>query len=145
MTIMTELIAAADATTNNDPESAYSVKDPYGTNEGLFTPQATWTAQGKPALILRQPPTAYLRTPSCRLDFLPSGGSAVTYTAAVKRFNRLTKNWYSPKDNASFNLTGYISVPLENLDQDPWVIILSSISAGTIRIMYDDEMMRKLL
>lgn len=140
---MATLVAAGDATTNPIPSSLSPV-DPFGSNNGLFTPQATWTAQGKPALVLIQPEEAFNPYAKCQFDFNPSGGAAVTYTVTLWRFNRITDTWYKPVDSPSLNMTGPQTTYLYNPGEQPWFPQLSNISAGTIRIMYDSDVMRAI-
>lgn len=143
---MATLVAAGDATTNPIPSSLSPV-DPFGTNDGLYTPQATWTAQAKPALVLKQPEQAfglYFSQPRCQLDFNPSGGAAVTYTVTLWRFNRVTDTWYKPVDSPSIGMTGPQTTYLYNPGEQPWFVQLSGISAGTIQVMYDSDVMRAI-
>ncbi len=142
MTNMAVLVAAGTALTNPNPNTGLTTVDPFGTNGGLYTPQQAWIDQAKMCIAMRQPTTAHLFLPSCRLDFQPSAGAAATYTVTMWHLNKITRTWYIPKDNNTFTLTGNQFTYLENPDTDPWFPQLSNISSGTVQIMYDGGLMR---
>jgi hypothetical protein len=143
MTTMVTLVAAATAATNPNPNSL-GVVDIYGTNNGLYTPQATWASQAQPALVLNQPLNGLLLPPSCQLDFYPLMGQAVTFRVGLWRFNRVTKTWSQPDVNNTPNIdmTGFTTTRLNDPGSAPWFIQLLNISAGAVQILSDSEKMR---
>jgi len=135
-----------DATSNPDPNSL-GTKAPYSAATAKstpppITPSAAWTTQAKPALfpIGAKDGSGDVQI---KVHFIPSNGAAVTYTVTIWMYNAVSNTWSKPKNNASVNYTGdtidYIDMP----GADAIFLQLSSISAGTISIYYDESNAKK--
>jgi hypothetical protein len=101
-----------------------------GTYSKVMVPRSAENNSGQVPLLLR---------------FEPLNGEAVTYTVIVWRLNvtatqtgASTRPWAKPVDTPAYTLTGSEVVPINNPGVTPWAIQLSSISAGNIRIWYDN-------
>lgn len=140
MTLSGLLKSAATATTNPDPNSL-TTPNPYPTpyvhSRSVSSGWTTQAATNCKALFHRGGSDGNGLRP-LQIAFTPSGGGAVTYTVTPWYFNKLSGKWHKPDDNAAMNLTGYAAIRLENLDQVPVFLQLSSISAGNIDIHFDN-------
>lgn len=130
------LVSAGTSTTNPDPNTL-TTHTPYPTPYvNRKTVSAAWTSQGSKALFPRNAIGGQGQV-AIPVQFVTSSAGA-TYTATMYIYNKLADKWVQPKDNGSFGLTGNVSTFIENPGDDPIFIQLSSISAGTVAIYFDN-------
>lgn len=145
MTTFALLGSGLNATTNPDPNTLTTV-NPLPTGVTLYqgTPNIAWTSQTKKCLIL--PPQGLVDSFSerCWLRFVPSGGSAVTYTITLWRFAlggtiSTTSRWDQAFSGSSNDYTGFIDDYIEGFDGTPLYPQITSLSSGTLSIYYDNS------
>jgi hypothetical protein len=134
-----------DATSNPDP-NGLTTKAPYSLADSRknmpFTQSAAWTTQAKKALF----PIGVRSGEGDKriyLQFVPSGGAAVTYTVTMWQYNPVSNTWAKPKNTPSISYTGEQRDYIDNPGDDAIFLQLSSISAGTISIYFDPDNARK--
>lgn len=126
------------ATTNPDPNTLATVSPLINNTVTSFRGNISgdWTAQNRPALfplgVSDQGGEKRLR-----LHFVPSAGSATTYTVTVWFFNNRTNTWVKPAEGSTQTFTGEAATWIANPGTNPVFIQLSSISAETITVQYD--------
>jgi hypothetical protein len=128
---------ALTSTTNPDPNTL-GTKNPYPTVFiNPMTVSTAWTTQGSKALFPQGKVVSHAQASAIKLHFVPSGGAAVTYTATIWFYNRLSNSWAKPYIAASNSYAGEVVDYIQNPGNDPIYIQLSNISTGTVSIYYD--------
>lgn len=145
------LRTAATATTNPDPNSL-GTKNPFSSPYvDRYTASSTWKTQASSnatALVSRDP-NAGINYTAPTFAFVPSNGSAVTYTATFWTYVALANTWVKLQGQ-SYALTGNANAILQNSaypmqGHAPIFVQLSGISAGTVDIYYDNGQLSPML
>ena len=144
------LRTAATASTNPDPNTL-STKNPFSSPYvDRYTASSAWKLQAatnSTAIVSRDPNAGFNYT-APTFAFIPSAGSATTYTVTFWTYIPLATTWVKLQGQ-NFSLTGHCNVLLQNnaypmQGHGPVFIQLSSISSGTIDIYYDNGQLSPL-
>lgn len=130
--------------TNPDPNSLTTVA-PYAyaeSNKLYRSPSAAWTSQASPALF----PNEVINGEGDKriyLDFIPSGGSLITYTITVWFWNPRAGVWVKPYSTSTINYTGNVRDYIDNPGSDSIKIQIVALSGGTLSIYFSPANARK--
>lgn len=136
---ISQLLGSGLNDTSNPDPNGLTTKNPYpATYINPKTVSAAWIAQAKKALF----PNGLLNGAGLipiPVQFVPSTAGA-TFTATMWQYSRLSNTWFKHQNNSSVSYTGETGNLITNLYDTPLFIQLSSISAGTIAIYFDNSL-----
>lgn len=134
---------ALTASTNPDPNTL-ATKTPYPTPYTNYrTVSTAWTTQAAKAIFPRQARNGQGLVP-IPVQLVPSTGGA-TFTATIWQYSKLSNTWFKHQSNPSVNYTGETGNLIVDVYTDaPIFIQLSSISAGTVSIYFDNGLAEAL-
>lgn len=142
---ITLLLGATFTTTTAPNPNTLTTTNPYATANISYPPapfiSAAWTSQNQPALF----PLGIndgSGEKQLELEFIPSGGSATTYTIVAWTYSRVSGLWVKPKNGLSTSYTGNSRDFIYTPGLDPWFLQVSALSTGTLTINYDGQIAR---
>lgn len=141
-----ELLGSAKTSTTNPDPNTLSTKNPMtntsqvGTDINGSNVASAWVTQSSTyckALFPKRTKDGAGEIP-IRVHFVPSSAGA-TFTVTVWIYNPKSNSWGKPYNNNTFNFTGDTMHTISTPGANPIFLQLSSISAGTISIYFDDS------